>query len=87
MITSTPSPLFIRLEATPDSSPLCQKPPSPITATGRLTDIEVEDPAWTAALPDAEALVLEAADATLAAPRAALGALDAGGNISLQFTP
>jgi probable rRNA maturation factor len=31
-----------------------------------LTDIEVEDPAWTEALPNAEALVLEAADATLA---------------------
>jgi probable rRNA maturation factor len=31
-----------------------------------LTDIEVEDPAWTAALANAEALVLEAADATLA---------------------
>jgi probable rRNA maturation factor len=31
-----------------------------------LTDIEVEDPAWTEALPNAEPLVLEAADATLA---------------------
>ena len=31
-----------------------------------MTDIEVEDEAWTAALPDAPALVLEAADATLA---------------------
>jgi len=31
-----------------------------------LTDIEVEDPAWTEALPNAEALVLAAADATLA---------------------
>ena len=31
-----------------------------------MTDIEVEDPAWTEALPNAEALVLEAADATLA---------------------
>jgi probable rRNA maturation factor len=31
-----------------------------------LTDIEVEDPAWTEALANAEALVLEAAEATLA---------------------
>jgi probable rRNA maturation factor len=31
-----------------------------------LTDVEIEDPAWTEALPDAETLVLEAADATLA---------------------
>jgi probable rRNA maturation factor len=31
-----------------------------------LTDIEIEDAAWTTALPDAEALVLQAADATLA---------------------
>jgi probable rRNA maturation factor len=31
-----------------------------------LTDVEIEDPAWNAALPDAEALVLAAAEATLA---------------------
>jgi probable rRNA maturation factor len=31
-----------------------------------LTEVELEDTAWTTALPDAEALVLEAADATLA---------------------
>jgi len=31
-----------------------------------LTEVELEDTAWTAALPNAEALVLEAADATLA---------------------
>jgi probable rRNA maturation factor len=31
-----------------------------------LTDVEVEDPAWTEAMANAEALVLEAADATLA---------------------
>lgn len=31
-----------------------------------MIGIEVEEPAWTAALPDAEALVLVAADATLA---------------------
>ena len=31
-----------------------------------MTDVEIEDAAWTKALPDAEALVLEAADATLA---------------------
>jgi len=31
-----------------------------------LTEVEIEDSAWTKALPDAEALVLEAADATLA---------------------
>ncbi len=31
-----------------------------------MTDIEVEDPAWTEALANAEALVLEAAEATLA---------------------
>jgi probable rRNA maturation factor len=31
-----------------------------------LIDVEIEDAAWTEALPDAEALALEAADATLA---------------------
>ncbi len=31
-----------------------------------MTDVEVEDPSWLAALADAEALVLAAADATLA---------------------
>ena len=31
-----------------------------------MTEVEIEDSAWTKALPDAEALVLEAADATLA---------------------
>jgi probable rRNA maturation factor len=31
-----------------------------------LTEVDLEDTAWTTALPDAEALVLEAADATLA---------------------
>jgi probable rRNA maturation factor len=31
-----------------------------------LTDVEIEEAAWTAALANAEALVLEAADATLA---------------------
>lgn len=31
-----------------------------------MTDVDVEDPAWSVALPDAEALVLAAADATLA---------------------
>jgi probable rRNA maturation factor len=31
-----------------------------------LTEVEIEDTAWTQALPDAEALVLESADATLA---------------------
>jgi len=31
-----------------------------------LTEVEIEDSAWTKALPDAEALVLQAADATLA---------------------
>jgi probable rRNA maturation factor len=31
-----------------------------------LTDVEIEEAAWTAALPNAEALVLAAADATLA---------------------
>lgn len=31
-----------------------------------MTDVEIEDAAWTTALPDVEALVLEAADATLA---------------------
>jgi probable rRNA maturation factor len=31
-----------------------------------LTDVEIEDSAWSVALPDAEALVLAAADATLA---------------------
>lgn len=31
-----------------------------------MTDVEIEDAAWTEALPDAEALVLAAAEATLA---------------------
>ena len=31
-----------------------------------MTDVEIEDPAWSVALPDAETLVLAAADATLA---------------------
>ena len=31
-----------------------------------MTDVEIEDAAWTEALPDAEALVLEATEATLA---------------------
>ena len=31
-----------------------------------MTDVELEDPAWSLALPGAEALVLEAAEATLA---------------------
>lgn len=31
-----------------------------------MTDIDIEEPAWTEALPNAEALVLEAAEATLA---------------------
>jgi len=31
-----------------------------------LTEVEIEDSAWTKALPDAQALVLQAADATLA---------------------
>src|SRR6185436_7267500 len=39
MITSTPSPLLSRLEATPESRPLCQKPPSPMIATARFDDI------------------------------------------------
>src|SRR5262245_10032392 len=39
MMTSTPSPLFSKLEATPESRPLCQKPPSPMIATARLDDI------------------------------------------------
>ena len=38
MMTSTPSPLFSRADDTPDSSPLCQKPPSPMMATGRLAE-------------------------------------------------
>src|SRR5215472_8641074 len=36
MITSTPSPLLNTFEATPVIKPLCQKPPSPITAIGRF---------------------------------------------------
>jgi probable rRNA maturation factor len=36
-----------------------------------LTDVEIEEAAWTAALPNAEALVLAAADATLASEGAA----------------
>ena len=39
MTISTPSPLLNRFEATPVMSPLCQKPPSPITAIGRRSQI------------------------------------------------
>ena len=35
MTISTPSFLLNRFEATPVISPLCQKPPSPITEIGR----------------------------------------------------
>src|SRR3982751_2662707 len=49
MITSTPSPLFSRFDATPESRPLCQKPPSPMIATGRREDIG-ETPAAEAGL-------------------------------------
>ena len=38
-----------------------------------MIDVEVEDPAWTAALPDAEALVRAAAEATLELPACAAG--------------
>src|SRR5690606_27233065 len=34
----------------------------------RLIDVEIEDAAWTAALPDAEALVTQAAEASLSLP-------------------
>jgi hypothetical protein len=36
MITSTPPPLLNTFEATPVINPLCQNPPSPITAMGRF---------------------------------------------------
>ena len=36
MMTRMPSPLLNRLLATPVMTPLCQKPPSPITAIGRF---------------------------------------------------
>src|SRR5688572_10867567 len=49
MITSTPSPLLRRFDATPESKPLCQKPPSPMIATGLLADIG-ETPAAAARL-------------------------------------
>src|SRR5258708_33748129 len=39
MITSTPSPWLSRCEATPESRPLCQKPPSPMIAIGRRAEI------------------------------------------------
>ena len=45
-----------------------------------MIDLDVEDAAWTDALPDAEALVLAAAEATLAAE----GAVDEG--VSLLLT-
>jgi probable rRNA maturation factor len=45
-----------------------------------LIGIEVEDPAWTAALPDAEALALVAVDATLASEGAV------GEGVSLLLT-
>jgi len=45
-----------------------------------LIDLEVEDPAWTAALPEAEALALAAAEATLASEGAV------GEGVSLLLT-
>jgi hypothetical protein len=35
MMSSTPSPPFSSVDDTPDSSPLCQNPPSPMMASGR----------------------------------------------------
>ena len=45
-----------------------------------MIDLEVEDPAWTAALPEAEALALAAAEATLASEGAV------GEGVSLLLT-
>ena len=45
-----------------------------------MTDVELEDKAWSAALPEAEALVLKAADATLASEGAV------GEGVSLLLT-
>ena len=39
MISSTLSPLFNWLEATPERKPLCQKPPSPMIASERPASI------------------------------------------------
>ena len=48
-----------------------------------MTDVEVEDPAWSVALPDAEALVRAAADATLASE----GAVGEGVSLLLTDDP
>ena len=42
MMISTPSPLLNRFDATPVISPLCQKPPSPMIAIGRLSMFGVD---------------------------------------------
>src|SRR5450756_669175 len=39
MMISTPSSLLNTALATPEDTPLCQKPPSPITVTTRLSNI------------------------------------------------
>jgi len=38
MMTSTPSPWLSSAEDTPESRPLCQKPPSPMIAIGRRAE-------------------------------------------------
>jgi probable rRNA maturation factor len=49
-----------------------------------LIDVEVEDAAWSAALPDAEALVRAAAEAALAKARASQGGV--GGGVTVLLT-
>src|SRR6185503_4302191 len=51
MTMSTPSPLLNRFEATPVISPLCQKPPSPITAMGRFLRFGVTPAALASDIP------------------------------------
>ena len=61
MMTRMPSPPFIRRDETPDSRPLCQKPPSPMTAIGRFCWKLVTAAAFDARLmPIAEDRVAEA---------------------------
>src|SRR4029450_9623025 len=49
---STPSPLLKRFEATPVTRPLCQKPPSPITAIGRRSMLGVTAAALASDMPE-----------------------------------
>ena len=51
MMISTPSPLLNRFDVTPVIRPLCQKPPSPMTAIGRRSKLGVTAAALASDMP------------------------------------